>query len=156
MRQLLVLIVGFTLLVVSGPPVHAAKTSVEGTNAYTKLVLLNKQSQVQVKMFGPGGGDCSVKYLQTTVRDKDGTRYRLAAGCYPGATWAVSLEQGGDLVECEGASLAYVEADGYWRGKVPRSCLGGLANRIKVTTSSLDDYSPTPGEAGPTRYVARG
>lgn len=41
-------------------------------------------------------------------------------------------------------------------GAMPRSCLRRLADRIKVTTSSTCDYSPRPGEAGPTKYVARG
>lgn len=144
------------LLLVPASAAHAAQTSVSGTNSYTRLVLVNGQTQVTLRMYGPGGGPCSVKYVDATVRDADGTRYTLSVGCYPGNTWAVGLSRGNTLVKCPGAKLSYVGTGGFWRGVMPRSCLSGLANRIKVTRSSLVDWSPTPGEAGPTRYVARG
>jgi len=135
---------------------HAAQTSVEGTGAYEKLVLANRQTKVVVRMYGPGGGPCDIKYVTAKIRDRDGTRYTIAGGCYGKGEWAVSLSRGTTLVECDGLKLVYQETGGYWNGVMPRSCLSRLANRIKVTTSWIDDYSPTVNEAGPTRYVARG
>jgi hypothetical protein len=153
MKRLTMLLACLALLVPGAA--HAAQTSVEGTGAYEKLVLANKQTKIVVKMYGPGGGPCEVDYVTAKLRDKDGTRYTIAAGCYPGAVWGVSLSRGDQLVECEDLKLAYQSTDGYWNGVMPRSCLDDLANRVKVTTSWIDDGSPTANEAGPTRYVAR-
>jgi hypothetical protein len=143
-------------VVTLAPPAQAEKTSVEGTHAFTRLVLDNRQRAVVLKMYGPGGGDCSVKHLYDKIRDRDGTRYTVAAGCYPGAVWAVSLSTGGELVDCGGLAVSYDADGGFWLAKVPRGCLDGLADKIKVTSAGIDDYSPAPGEAGPTAYVDRG
>lgn len=144
------------MLLLQPTAAHAARTSVPGTNAYTKLVLANNQKAVVTKMFGPGGGPCSVKYVTAKFRDRDGTRYTIDGGCYGAGDWVTSLSRGQKLKSCAGFKLTYNESKGFWRGVVPRSCLKGLANSIKVTTSWIDDRSPTPGEAGPTKYVARG
>ena len=160
MTRIVTLLAGVLLavlaLVAVESPAQADKTSVEGTQAFTKLVLDNRQRAVVLKMVGPGGGDCSVRYLFDRIRDRDGTRYTVDAGCYPGAVWAVSLSTGGDLVECGGLSVDYDADGGFWLAKVPRGCLDGLADKIKVTAAGIDDYTPAPGEAGPTAYVDRG
>jgi hypothetical protein len=146
---------GLVLAGLVAAPAQAAKTSVNGTNAYKKLVLDNQQKRVVLKMTAPGG-PCSIKYLKATFRDKDGTTYSVDGGCYPGAVWAASLTRGNKLVDCGGLSLGYNADKGVWTAKVPRGCLKKLADRIKVTESYVDDYSPNPGYAGPTKYVARG
>lgn len=154
MKRLVLLLASLVLLAPGAA--HAAKTSVEGTGNYEKLVLANLKNKVVVKMHGPGGGPCDIKYVAATLRDKDGTRYTIDAGCYPGGTWIISLSRGSKLVECEGLKLTYQTTGGFWNGVMPRSCLKRLADRIKVTTSTIDDYSPTVSEAGPTNYVRRG
>jgi hypothetical protein len=138
-------------------PAHAsaATASVSGTNAYKRLTVNNADARVVLTLKAPGGA-CDIKYLRVNLRDKDGTRYSVDAGCYPGATWASSLVRGSRLVSCSGLRLGYDEDRGQWRAIVPRTCLTGLANRIKSTSSYVDDYSPAPGEAGPTPWIARG
>ena len=142
-------------LVLGAAPAQAAKTSVTGTNAYEKLLVDNKQRKLVLTMWAPGG-PCEIKYLAAKLRDKDGTKYTVSGGCYPGATWAASLSRGKKLVDCGGLKLAWNADKGFWRAVVPRSCLKKLDDRVKVTESYVDDYSPSPGYAGPTKYVGRG
>lgn len=145
----------FAALVWTGSSADAATTKVAGTNAYEKLVLSNGTNAIVFKVYGPGG-DCQIKYLDVSFRDKDGTRYAADAGCYPGGVWAASLTKGDELIDCSGYTMAYNVDKGFWKAVVPRSCLSDLADQVRVTESWLDDYSAFPGEAGPTKYVARG
>ena len=60
------------------------------------------------------------------------------------------------LKQCGGLTYSYNDTNDFYRFSVPRTCLSGLANRIKVTKSVMDIGSVTPSEAGPTPYVGRG
>ena len=80
-------------------------------------------------MYGPGGGPCDIKYVTAKLRDRDGTRYTIAGGCYGEGEWVVSLSRGTTLVECDGLKLMYQETGGYWNGVMPRSCLSRLAKQ---------------------------
>jgi hypothetical protein len=134
---------------------QAASTSVEGTGSYAKLVVNNGTKNLVFKLHAPGGA-CDIKYLTVKFRDRDGTRYLVDGGCYPGATWAASLVRGEDLVECGGLRLRYNTDKGVWTATIPRTCLKKLGSAVKVTESYVDDYSPNINEVPATKYVARG
>jgi hypothetical protein len=160
MRRVVILLSAtmLTLLPWSGTvgQASAATTSVKGNGSYERLVLQNRAGPVVLKMFTPGG-ECAIRYIQAALRDRAGTRYVVAGGCYGSGEWVASLSKGRDLVECPRLKLTYNADKGFWKAVVPRGCLRGLANRIKVPFSFVDDRSPNDdNEAGPTRYVARG
>jgi hypothetical protein len=134
---------------------QAATGRVLGTNSYKKLAINNDTTTLTFKLFAPGG-KCSVKYLKVVFTDRKGTTFSVDGGCYPGAVWIRSLSKGDDLVKCSGYTLTYNKTAGFWLATVPRSCLVGLGPAIKVTDSWVDDYSPMPGEAGPSGWIAQG
>jgi hypothetical protein len=136
-------------------PAGAASTSVQGTGSYEQLVVKNGTKNLVFKVHAPGG-ECSIKYLQVKFRDRDGTKYEMDGGCYPGAVWASSLVRGMTLVDCPTFKLTYNETGEVWTGTIPRTCLTGLAASVKVTYSYVDDYSPNLNEVPATKYVARG
>jgi hypothetical protein len=156
MRKIIVsclLAVAVTLTL--GSAANAATTSVQGTGSYKKLVIDNDTTKLTFKVFSPGG-ECAIKYLQVSFRDRDGTRYAMDGGCYPGATWAASLTRGDTLVDCAGFTLRYNATKSAWIGTIPRTCLVRLAAAVKVTGSYVDDYSPNINEVPATTYVAQG
>lgn len=138
-------------------PAHADSASVKGTGTYKKLVVKNGKNNLVFKLKAPGG-KCQIKYLRVDFRDHDGTRFGMDGGCYPGAVWAASLVKGKQqkLVKCSSFSLKYHKAAKSWTGKIPRSCLKGLAGAVKVTQSYVDDYSAMPGSVPKTGYIKRG
>ena len=139
------------------PPASGATTSVEGTGVYDRLVLANNQDTVVIKAYGPkpASGTCDWS-VNAKFRDGDGTNYTVTRACYGEDTLATSLSRGTTLKQCGGLAYSYNNTSGFYRFSVPRTCLTGLANRIKVTRSVMDLGSPSPSEAGPTAYVARG
>jgi hypothetical protein len=156
MRKLIgccVLAVAVTLSL--GSAAYAATTSVQGTGSYTKLVIANDTTNLTFKVFAPGG-ECAIKYVQVSFRDRDGTRYAMNGGCYPGDAWAASLTRGDTLVACDGFTLRYNATKSAWIGTIPRVCLKRLATAVKVTGSYVDDYSPNINEVAATKYVAQG
>lgn len=144
-------------------PAAADSASVAGTGAITTMTVNNGSSSVVAKVFGPSFAcdGSALKWVKIVMRDGDGTRYTAKGACYlgdptsPAAGWRVTLERGGSLRACVGDAVSYIGTGNYWRLAVPRSCLNGLANRIKVVESELAP-GPTPGFAGPTPWIARG
>ena len=155
MRKLAVIIGSALLLTAMGTAAQAASTSVEGTGSYTKLVVNNGNNNLVFKLHAPGG-ECDIKYLQVKFRDRDGTRYAMDGGCYPGPQWAASLVRGEALVDCDGFRLKFNATNSVWTGTIPRTCLAGLAGAVKVTESYVDDYTPNINEVPATKYVAKG
>lgn len=136
-------------------PAGAASTTVHGTGSYEKLVVKNGTKALVFKIFAPGG-ECAVKYISVKFRDRDGTRYQMEAGCYPGAVWASNLVRGQKIVDCPKFRLNYNATGDVWTATIPRTCLKQLAPAVKVTESYVDDYTPSPGEVPATKYVAQG
>jgi hypothetical protein len=154
-KLILLFCLALAVTIVGGAPAEAATTSVTGTGSYEKLVVNNAAKNLIFKIHAPGGA-CSIKYVSVKFRDRDGTRYALNGGCYPGATWAVSLERGANLIDCADLRLRYNTDKGVWTGTIPRDCLRGLGAAVKVTESYVDDYSPTINEVSGTGYVRQG
>lgn len=140
-------------------PAAADSVTVEGTSEsgepteITKMVVQNRTDEVLVKVFGTGGKN-AVRWVDVDVKDGDGTRYQAMAAWY-GEDWATSLAKGDDLVSCDDFVFAWIGDGGFWKVSVPRSCLDGLANRIKVR-SELVASGPMPGFTGWSPWVKRG
>jgi hypothetical protein len=143
-----------SLAMVGVAPAGAATTTVQGTGSYEQLVVKNGAQKLVFKIHAPGG-DCDIRYLMVRLRDRDGTRYSMEAGCYFGE-WAANVVRGEALVECPAFTLTYNETESMWTGAIPRTCLRGLAGSVKVTESYVDDYSPNLNEVPATSYVAQG
>jgi hypothetical protein len=144
-----------SLAMVGAAPAGAASTTVQGTGSYEQLVVKNGAGNLVFKLHAPGG-KCDIKYLLVRFRDRDGTRYSMEAGCYPGPVWAANVVRGTNLVDCPRFTLAYNQTGSVWTGTIPRTCLRGLAGPVKVTESYVDDYSPNVNEVPATTYVAQG
>lgn len=144
-----------SLAMVGITPAGAASTMVRGTGSYEQLVVKNGAQKLVFKIQAPGG-ECGIRYLMIRFRDRDGTRYSMEAGCYPGGVWAANVVRGETLVDCPAFTLTYNETEGMWTGAIPRTCLRGLAGSVKVTESYVDDYSPNLNEVPATPYVAQG
>ena len=156
MRKIIVCcLLAVAMTMTLGSAAYAATTSVQGTGSYKKLVVDNDTTKLTFRVFAPGG-ECAIKYLQVSFRDRDGTRYAMDGGCYPGNTWAASLTRGDTLVDCDGFTLRYNTTKSSWIGTIPRTCLARLAAAVKVTSSYVDDYSPNINEVPATKYVAQG
>jgi hypothetical protein len=156
MRTLIVgACLSLTLAMVVTAPAGAATVTVNGTGSYEKLVVKNTVKKLIFEVHAPGGG-CGIKYLAVKFRDRDGTKYEMDGGCYPGAVWAASLVRGQKLVKCPKFKLTYSAAKGAWTGTIPRTCLKKLGPAVKVTDSYVDDYSPVISEVPATKYVGRG
>ena len=154
-RVLALLCIASSVGLLGIPAASAARTSVNGTGSYEKLVVINGTKNLVFKISAPGG-ECDIKYLQVDFRDRDGTRYSVEAGCYPGSTWAANLVRGENIVACDGFSLRFNEDTSVWTATIPRTCLKRLGAAVKVTYSSVDDYSPNVNEVSGTPYVAQG
>jgi len=132
---------------------HADRVTVTGSGDIQKLVAKNGTDSVVVQIFGPGG-ECDIRYVAATLRGTDGVKYKVSGGCYPGGQWILGLSKGTKEVRCSSDRLAYNATGGFWRFTVPRTCLGKLTNKIKVSGELT--FGPMPGEAGPTSWVRRG
>jgi hypothetical protein len=168
LRPLGALFAAVALLLGLAGPAAAESQTIPGTGVVPgtvgdleKLFVSNGSTSVVAKAYG-SDIECGVsRWVSIVMRDGDGTRYTAMGGCYPGdpasgGGWHKSLSRGNTLVNCSGFTLRYNSTGGYWRFEVPRSCLGRLANRIKVVTAELNSGSPNPGLAGPTRWLSRG
>jgi hypothetical protein len=147
--------VALSVVSITAAPAGAASATVYGTGSFEKLVVKNGTTALVFKIFAPGG-ECSIKYISIAFRDRDGTRYGMEAGCYPGAVWAANVVRGQNLVDCANFSLSYNATGGVWTARIPRTCLKRLAPAVKVTEAYVDDYSPSPGEVPATNYIAQG
>jgi len=154
-RFSMAIFIALSMAVMAAVPAGAASTTVQGTGTYDKLVVKNGDAALVFKIFAPGG-ECEIKYISVKFRDRDGTRYEMQAGCYPGNEWASNLVRGQKIVDCPKFKLNYNATGGVWTATIPRTCLKRLAPAVKVTESYVDDYSPSPGEVPATKYVAQG
>jgi len=151
MRKLAAAAIAAAMMIAAlGTAAQAESTSVNGTGSYERLVVNNGNKNLVFKIHAPGG-KCDIKYIRVEFRDRDGTRYQVDAGCYPGPVWAASLVRGGNIIDCEGFSLKYNATSSVWTNTIPRSCLNRLGGAIKVTESYVDDYSPNINEVPATR-----
>lgn len=139
----------------SSAPALAARATEQGVGPIKKMVADNGQDTVVVKVYGTGGKG-KIRWVNTTLRGRDGTRYLAQGAHYPGGVWAVHLETGEELVECDGLRLTWNGPKKFWRFVVPRTCLADLTDRIRVRADLVSVNSARPGEAGPTRWLARG
>ena len=155
MRKLIIATAAAALMITMGTAAHGASTTVAGTGSYEKLVVSNGNNSLTFKIHAPGG-ECAIKYAKVAFRDRDGTRYAMEAGCYPGATWAANIVRGDTLIDCGGFTLTFNADNEVWTAKIPRSCLARLGAAIKVTQSYVDDYTPNTNEVPATPYVAQG
>lgn len=128
-------------------PAWADSVTVQGTSYggeptdLTKMVVNNRDGSVLVKVFGTGGKN-KVDEVIVRLKDGDGTAYRAIAGWYPGGVWAASLQRGSNLVDCDNLVFSWVGDGDYWKVVVPRSCLKGLADRIKAKSELVASASP--------------
>lgn len=135
-------------------PAQAESTTVQGTSVIDKMFVKNGTNSVVAKVYGTGG-KAKVRWVDIRLRGSDGVRY-TARGAWYGATWAKSLSRGTHSVSCGGFTLSYNSTYHFWRFYIPRTCLGQLTNRIKVSAELVSLTSGTPGEAGPTSWLTRG
>lgn len=119
-----------------------------------KMVVNNRQGSVLLKIHGTGGKG-AVRWVTATVKDGDGTKYQAQGGWY-GASWVVSLSRGGNLVDCDAMVFKYNSDRGFWKVSVPRSCLAGLASRIKAKSEIVTPTSAAPGYTPWSPWVRKG
>ena len=142
-------------------PAWADSVTVQGTSSggepteITKMVVNNRDGSVLVKVFGTGGKP-AVRWIDVDIKDGDGTRYEAHGGWY-GDKWAKSLSKGsGTLVTCDGFALSWVGDGDYWKIVIPRSCLKGLADRIKAKSELVSFAGASPGYTPWSPWVNRG
>jgi hypothetical protein len=154
MRKIVAVLVAVAALLIGiTGPAHAESTTVPGTGDIKKMFAKNGSGAVVVKIYGPGG-KCDIRWVAATLKDRDGSTYQATGGCYPGGVWAKSLTRGSKTVVCADYKLTYNATNDFWRFYVPRSCLGRLGNKIRVSGEMT--FGATPGLAGPTPWLARG
>ena len=98
-------------------------------------------------MYAPGG-KCRIDLITVKFRDRDGTKYRLTGWCEDGE-WHKRLSRRGHTVQCDDLRLVYKPSGAFWRAVVPRECLDGLANQVKVVRSRVGRDAPRPGHNRP-------
>ena len=153
MRRILALIAAVIVVSLSFSGAANADTgTVTGTGDISKMVASNKSDAVIVKVFGPGGR-CDIRFVAATLKGTNGATYQTSGGCYSGQ-WILGLSKGTKAVTCGGDRLAYNTTGGFWRFSVPRTCLGRLTDKIKVSAELT--FSAMPGAAGPTGWIRRG
>jgi hypothetical protein len=156
------LLVAALLLLALVPFATADSDSVQGTGVLKKMSVNNAQKTVTVKLKG-FDAPCDAHYFRVLIFWGKKKAYQADAGCYQGK-WIPSLYyladrnsgQGGDPVGCEKFKVAYDKDKRIYRVVVPRKCLGLAPDKIKVRAEGDNYDSPMPGEAGPTKALARG
>jgi hypothetical protein len=145
------------------PFAMAESDTVQGTGVLKKMSVNNGERKVTVKLkgFDP---PCEAHYFKVLIMWGKKKAYQADAGCYPGGQWIESLyyypnrnnTSNGDPVGCEKFKVVYDKDLGGYRVVVPRKCIGLAADKIKVRAEGDNYASPVPGEAGPTKALARG
>lgn len=144
------------------PYAIAESQSVQGTGDIKKMSVNNGEKAVVVKLKGMDK-PCEAHYFKVVIFWGKKKAYQADAGCY-GVKWIPSLYyqanrnsgQGDDEVKCEKFKVAYDKDTGLYRIFVPRKCLDLAPDKIKVRAEGTNYSSAMPGEAGPTRALARG
>lgn len=140
----------------------AESDTVQGTGVIKKMSVNNAERKVTVTLKGLAG-PCEAHYFRVLIFWGTKKAYQADAGCYQG-DWIPSLYyepnrdngQGGDPVGCEKFKVVYDKDKKLWRVVVPRKCLSLAPDKIKVRAEGDNYASPVPGEAGPTKALARG
>jgi hypothetical protein len=156
LKPLGALLAALGLMVGLAGPVAAESQTVVGTSDIKKMAVSNGQSSVVAKVYGPGGKCSKVKEVAIHLTDKDGTDFTARGACHPGGVWGMSLDLPTSGVSCPDDKLAYNATGKFWRFEVPRTCLDGLANGIRVDGWLVTWTNAKPGLAGPTRRLTRG
>ena len=134
---------------------HADSVTIDGSGDIDKMSVNNKDTKVIVKIFAPGG---SVHSVEARVKDGDGTTYN--AVIINGPNGDTALYKGGPIdpvdVNCPNLDIGYNSDGGFWRFSVPRSCLAGLANKIKARGLWADDGAPGYSQTAWTPGIRRG
>ena len=153
MRRILALTAAVIVVSLSFSGTANADTgTVTGTGDISKMVASNTSDAVIVKVFGPGS-KCDIRFVAATLKGTNGATYQASGGCYSGQ-WILGLTKGTKAVTCGGDRLAYNTTGGFWRFSVPRTCLGRLTDKIKVSAELT--FSAMPGAAAPTGWIRRG
>lgn len=153
-----VAVVGMLVGVIGLAGTAGAQTqSVTGAGPITKMVASNGQKAVVVKLHGgPGaGGPAKVRWVDVSIKGKTGGTFE-AQGAWYGADWVKSLAKGEKLITCAGLEIVWNASKKLWRFVVPRSCLKGLSDRVRVSATLVSTVVAVPGEAGPTAWLRRG
>jgi hypothetical protein len=155
-------LVALLIALVVVPYAIAESQSVQGTGAIKRMSVDNAQKAVTVKLKGLEK-PCAAHYFRVLLFWGKKKAYQADGGCYQGK-WITSLYYysnrdsgtGGDPVGCERFKLAYDKDKSQYRVFVPRKCLDLAPDKIKVRAEGDNYSSPMPGEAGPTKALARG
>ena len=156
------LLVAALLLLAVVPFAIAESQTVQGTGDIKKMSVNNGEKAVVVKLKGMDK-PCEAHYFKVLIFWGKKKAYQADAGCY-GADWISSLyyypnrnnTSNGDPVECEKFKVAYDKDKGLYRVVVPRKCLDLAPDKIRVRAEGTNYSSAMPGEAGPTKALARG
>ena len=144
------------------PYALAESQTVQGTGAIKKLTANNGDNKVVAKLKGMDA-PCEAHYFKVVIFWGKKKAYQADAGCY-GTEWIPSLYyqanrnsgQGGKEVKCDKFKVAYDKDLGGYKVVVPRKCMDEAPDKIKVRAEGDNYGSPMPGEAGPTKALARG
>ena len=155
-------LVALLIALVVVPYAIAESQSVQGTGVLKKMSVNNGDRKVTVKLKG-FDAPCEAHYFRVLLFWGKKKAYQADGGCYQGK-WITSLYYysnrdsgtGGDPVGCERFKLAYDKDKSQYRVFVPRKCLDLAPDKIKVRAEGDNYSSPMPGEAGPTKALARG
>jgi len=156
MRRSIALFAGtLALLLSSAGSAQADSVTIDGSGSIDKMSVNNKDTKIIVKIFAPGG---SVNSVEARVKDEDGTTYN--AVIINGPSGDTALYEGGPVnpvdAPCENLAIGYNTDGGFWRFAVPRSCLAGLAGKIKARGLWADAGAPGYSQTAWTPWVRRG
>ena len=151
------------MLLATVPFALAESQTVQGTGVIKKMSVNNGEKKVVVKLKGMAK-PCKAHYFRALIFWGKKKAYQADAGCYQGQ-WIPSLyyyanrndgSSLGDAVKCGKFDVAYDKDYGGYQITVPRKCLDLAPDKIKVRAEGDNYASPVPGEAGPTKALARG
>jgi hypothetical protein len=128
-----------------------------------KIVVNNAAAKLTTKVFGlgePCGGAAS---LQVDVQNRRGRLLYRAEGSCVGVDWGRGLyatdtgkPEDAVPVKCKKFVLARSAKSGAFRVVIPRTCMSGAPNKLRVEVNGLNFGSATGGHAGPTKALRRG
>jgi len=128
-----------------------------------KIVVNNATANLTTKVFGLGKPCVGAKSLSVDVQNRRGRLlYQAQAGCY-GVDWGTGLyatttgkPEDAVPVKCPKFVLARSAKSGAFRVVIPRKCMSGAPNKLRVEVNGLNFGSATGGHAGPTKALRRG
>lgn len=129
-----------------------------------KIVVNNATNALTTKVFGIGRPCKEAKSLQVNVQNRRGRLLFMAeAGCYGASTWGTGLystttgkPEDATEVTCGKFVFARSPKTGAYRIVIPRKCMAGAPNKLRVEVDGLNFGSASGGHAGPTKALRRG